>query len=93
MVVGKASMSQTLDNKPHLIAVHACLRNYSKTGLRRSLKNRQTKVLKTNVNLLMVESIAECSPCSMTCIKRYSVLKTIFVFFLNVLYTCGIVTF
>ena len=34
---------------------------YSKTCLKRSLKNRQTKVLKTNGSLMKVESIAECS--------------------------------
>ena len=37
---------------------------YSKTCLKRPLKNRQTKVLKTNSSLMKFESIAECSPWS-----------------------------
>ena len=32
-----------------------------KTCLKQSLKNRQTKVLKTTGSLMKVESIAECS--------------------------------
>ena len=35
---------------------------YSKTCLKRSLKNDKTKILMTNCNLIKVESIAECSP-------------------------------
>ena len=34
---------------------------YIKTCLKRPLKHRQTKVLKTNDSLMKVESIAECS--------------------------------
>ena len=34
---------------------------YSKTCLRRPLKNRQNKGVKTNGSLMKVESIAECS--------------------------------
>ena len=37
---------------------------YSKTCLKRPLKNRQTKILMTNGSLMKVESIAECSPWS-----------------------------
>ena len=37
------------------------LRQYSKTCLKRPLKNRQTKGLKTNGSLMKVKSIAECS--------------------------------
>ena len=62
--------------------------NYSKTCLKRLLKIDKTKVLKTNGSLMNVESMAECSKrafCNtfdlhsailLTCIKRYSVLKT-----------------
>ena len=34
---------------------------YSKTCLKRPLKNRQKKILTTNGSLMKVESIAECS--------------------------------
>ena len=34
---------------------------YSKNCLKRSLKNRQTKVIKINGSLIKVKSIAECS--------------------------------
>ena len=37
-----------------------------------------SKVLKTNGSLMKVKSIAECSAILLTCIKRYSVLKTNF---------------
>ena len=36
-------------------------KNYSKTCLKRPLKNRQTKVLKTNGSVMKVEKFAECS--------------------------------
>ena len=42
-------------------------------------KNDKTKVLKTNGSSMNVESISECySAILLTCIKRYSVLKTNF---------------
>ena len=37
---------------------------YSKTCLKRPLKNRQNKDLNDNGSLMQVESIAECSPWS-----------------------------
>ena len=54
--------------------------NYSKTCLKRPLKNDKTKVLKTNSSLMKVESIAllEHSAILLTCIKRQSIFKTKF---------------
>ena len=45
---------------------------YSKTCVKRPLKNRHNKGLMTNGSFLQVESIAECSPFAihLTCIKR-----------------------
>ena len=37
---------------------------YSKTCVKRPLKNRQTQILMTKDSLMKVESIAECSPWS-----------------------------
>ena len=37
---------------------------YSKTCVKRPLKNRQNKILMTNGRLMKVRSIAECSPWS-----------------------------
>ena len=37
---------------------------YSRTCVKRILKNRQNKILMTNGSLMKVESIAECSPWS-----------------------------
>ena len=44
------------------------LEAYSKTCVKRPHKNRQNKGFMTNGSLMMVESIAECSP--LTCNKR-----------------------
>ena len=38
---------------------------YSKTCVKRPLKNRQKKIFKTNGSLMKVENIAECSPASL----------------------------
>ena len=47
---------------------------YSKTCLKRPLKNRQTKILVTNGSLMKIESVAELSlehsAIVLTCIKR-----------------------
>ena len=50
---------------------------YSRTFVKRPLKNRQTKVFKITGRLMKVESIAEMLPSAilLTCIKCLSVLK------------------
>ena len=64
-----------------------CQRNtYSKTCVKRPLKNRQTNILMTNGSLMKVVFIAECSPWSILQYLRPALsdnpafLKTILVF-------------
>ena len=46
--------------KERLVFIHI----YSKTCVKRPLKNRKTEILMTNGSLMKIESIAECSPWS-----------------------------
>ena len=68
MLTGMKSINSNKQNKTKSEADNVELRFglivYSKTCLKRPLKNRQTKMLMANGTFMKVKSIAECSPWS-----------------------------